>query len=59
MRIKITKIIHRATLPNDDGVWQVWCQIYCNGSYRYTVLEFDTWEEAKNIKEGEFIDWEL
>lgn len=54
--MKITKIIHRATRPNDDGLWLVWAQVYINGNFRYTCLDFPTWEEAAALQEGQMFN---
>ena len=56
MKINVTKIIHRATQPNTEGLWLVWCQIYVNGNFRYTALEFDSYKEAQSVKENDFIE---
>lgn len=57
MRIKISKIIHRASRPNNEGLWSVWCQIYVNGQYKSAVLDFNTYDEAMSVKEGDIAEW--
>ena len=54
--MRTTKIIHRATIPNRDGKWMVWCKVYVNGNFRYTSFDFDTEEEARALKEGVNLD---
>ena len=58
MRAKIAKITHRAAQANMKGLWMVWCQVYVNGNYRYTALEFDTPEAAREIKEGQIVEFD-
>lgn len=56
MKQRITKIIHRAIRPNQDGKWMVWCQVYINGNFRYASFDFDTYEEASKLTEGQIVD---
>lgn len=50
--MKVVKIIHRAMSPNDEGIWLVWCMVYVNGRYSYKVLKFESYDEARDLKEG-------
>ena len=56
--MKVTKIIHKAMRPTDEGDWIVWCMVYINGQYRYCALMYDTYEEAKAVHEGQLLDIE-
>lgn len=56
--MKVTKIIHKAERANDEGYWLVWAQCSINGQYRCCTLIYDTFEEAKAVKEGQNLDIE-
>lgn len=56
MKARITKVIHQAKAPNFKGKWLVWVQVYVNGNYRYTALDFDTAEAMREIKEGMVVE---
>lgn len=53
--MKVVKIIHRAMRPNNEGRWLVWCMVYVNGKSRYSALKFDTFAEARELKEGDYL----
>ena len=56
--MKVIKIIHKAMRTTDEGDWLVWCMVYINGQYKYQGLVFDSFEEARAVKEGQLVDVE-
>lgn len=56
--MRVSKIIHCSIHANDEGDWLVWAQCVINGQYRYCVLYYDTYEEAKAVKEGQTLNIE-
>lgn len=56
--MRVNKIIHKADRPNDEGYWLVWAMCYINGQYRYCTLIYDTFDESKEVHEGQTLDIE-
>lgn len=56
--MKIAKVIKTFYEPNEKGLYCVVCQAHFGNTYRYINLCFDTVEEAKAVKAGDFIDIE-
>jgi hypothetical protein len=56
--MKVTKIIERSPIINEDGEWQLFCQVYMGNSYVYGAIICNTMEEAFAIKEGQILDVE-
>ena len=56
--MKVVKIIHKASHPNDEGYWLVWAMVYINGSSRYCTLIYDTFEESRAVSQNDFLDIE-
>lgn len=54
--MKVVKIIHKASRPNDEGYWLVWAMVYINGSTRYCTLIYDTFEESRAVSQNDFLD---
>ena len=56
--MKVTKIIERSPIINEDGEWQLFCQVYMGNSYVYGAIICNTMEEAFVIKENQILDVE-
>ena len=56
--MRITKIVERCPTINEEGEWQLFCQVYMGNSYVYGAIICKTIEEAFAIKEGQMIDTE-
>lgn len=56
--MKVTKIIERSPIINEDGEWQLFCQVYMGNSYVYGAIICKTKEEAFAIKENQILDVE-
>ena len=56
--MKVTKIIDRSPIINEDGEWQLFCQVYMGNSYVYGAIICKTMEEAFAIKENQILDVE-
>lgn len=56
--MKVTKIIEKSPTINEDGEWQLFCQVYMGNSYVYGAIICKTMEEAFAIKEGQILDVE-
>lgn len=56
--MKVTKIIHKAMRPTDEGDWVVWCMVYINGQCKYKGLVFESFDEARAVNEGLLVDIE-
>ena len=56
--MKVTKIIKRTPIINEDGEWQLFCQVYMGNSYVYGAIICETMEEAFAIQEGQVLDIE-
>jgi hypothetical protein len=56
--MKVTKIIERSPIINENGEWQLFCQVYMGNSYVYGAIICDTMEEAFAIKVGQILDVE-
>ena len=56
--MRVVKIIERAPIINDDGEWQLFCQVLIGSSYVYGAIICSTMCEAFAIKEGQILDVE-
>ena len=56
--MKVTKIIERSPTINENGEWQLFCQVYMGNSYVYGAIICETMCEAFAIKEGQILDVE-
>ena len=56
--MKVTKIIEKSPIINENGGWQLFCQVMIGSSYVYGAIISDTREEASSIKEGQILDIE-
>jgi hypothetical protein len=56
--MKVVKIIERPPTINEDGEWQLFCQVYMGNSYVYGAIICETMQEAFAIKEGQILDVE-
>jgi hypothetical protein len=56
--MKVTKIIERSPIINEDGEWQLFCQVYMGNSYVYGAIICETMQEAFAIKENQILDVE-
>lgn len=56
--MKVVKIIHKASRPNDEGYWLVWAMVYINGSSRFCTLIYDTFEESRAVSQNDLLDIE-
>lgn len=56
--MRVTKIIERSPIINEDGEWQLFCQVYMGNSYVYGAIICETMQEAFAIKEWQILDVE-
>lgn len=56
--MRVTKIIEKCPIINEDGEWQLFCQVYMGNSYIYGAIICTTKEEAFAIREGQMLDIE-
>jgi hypothetical protein len=56
--MKVTKIIEKSPIINENGEWQLFCQVYMGNSYVYGAIICETMCEAFAIKEGQILDVE-
>lgn len=56
--MRITKIVEKTPIINENGKWNVFCQVQRGSSYVYGVILFDTMKEAFELKEGQILDAE-
>lgn len=56
--MRVTKIIEKNPVINEDGEWQLFCQVYMGNSYVYGAIICETMEEAFAIKENQILDVE-
>ena len=56
--MRVTKIIEKSPVINEDGEWQLFCQVLIGNSYVYGAIICDTMEEAFAIKVGQILDVE-
>jgi hypothetical protein len=56
--MRVTKIIEKSPVINEDGEWQLFCQVYMGNSYVYGAIICETMEEAFAIKENQILDVE-
>ena len=47
--MRVTKIIEKCPIINEDGEWQLFCQVYMGNSYIYGAIICKTKEEAFKI----------
>lgn len=56
--MRVIKIVDRTPIINEDGEWQLFCQVLVGNSYVYGAIIFETMEEAFAIKENQILDVE-
>jgi hypothetical protein len=56
--MRVTKIIEKSPVINEDGEWQLFCQVLIGNSYVYGAIICETMEEAFAIQEGQILDIE-
>jgi hypothetical protein len=56
--MRVTKIIEKSPVINEDGEWQLFCQVLIGNSYVYGAIICETMEEAFAIKENQILDVE-
>jgi hypothetical protein len=56
--MRVTKIIERSPIINEDGEWQLFCQVLLGNSYVYGAIICEKMEEAFAIKENQILDIE-
>lgn len=56
--MRIVKIVEKTPIINEDGEWQLFCQVYMGNSYVYGAIICTTKEEAFAIREGQVLDIE-
>jgi hypothetical protein len=56
--MRVTKIIEKSPVINEDGEWQLFCQVLIGNSYVYGAIICETKEEAFAIKENQILDVE-
>ena len=56
--MKVTKIIEKSPIINENGGWQLFCQVYMGNSFVYGAIICETMEEEFAIKENQILDVE-
>lgn len=56
--MKVIKIVDRTSIINENGEWQLFCQVYMGNSYVYGAIICETMREAFAIQEGQILDVE-
>lgn len=56
--MRVTKIIEKTPLINEDNEWVVWVQVYIGNTYQYGRIVCKTIDEAMSIREGMILDTE-
>lgn len=56
--MRVIKIVDRTPIINEDGEWQLFCQVLVGNSYVYGAIICETLEEAFAIKENQILDVE-
>ena len=56
--MKVIKIIDKTPIVNEEGYWQLFCQVLIGSSYVYGAVLCETMDEAFAIKEGQILDVE-
>jgi hypothetical protein len=56
--MRVTKIIEKSPVINEDGEWQLFCQVLIGNSYVYGAIICKTMQEAFAIQEGQILDVE-
>ena len=56
--MRITKIVEKTPIINENGEWMLFCQVYMGNSYVYGAIICKTMGEAFAIKEGQMLDSE-
>lgn len=56
--MKVIKIVDRTPIINENGKWQLFCQVYMGNSYVYGSIICETMCEAFAIQEGQILDVE-
>ena len=54
--MRVVKIVDRTPIINENGEWQLFCQVYMGNSYVYGAIICETMEEAFAIKVGQILD---
>ena len=54
--MRVTKIIEKNPVINEDGEWVVWVQVYIGKTYQYGRIVCKTINEANGIREGMILD---
>lgn len=56
--MRVVRIIEKTPIINEDGEWQLFCQVLIGSSYVYGAVICKTMCEAFAIKEGQILDVE-
>ena len=56
--MRVTKIIEKTPLINEDGEWIVWVQVQIGKTYQYGRVVCSSIDEAMGIREGMILDTE-
>lgn len=56
--MRVTKIIEKTPVINEDGEWIVWVQVYIGKTYQYGRIVCKTTADAMSIREGMILDTE-
>lgn len=56
--MRVVRIIEKTPIINEDGEWQLFCQVLIGSSYVYGAIICKTMCEAFAIKEGQILDVE-
>lgn len=56
--MKVIRIVEKSPIINEDGEWQLFCQVYMGNSYVYGAIICKTMQEAFAIHEGQILDVE-
>lgn len=56
--MRVIKIVDRTPIINEDGEWQLFCQVLVGNSYVYGAIICKTMQEAFAIKEDQILDVE-
>jgi hypothetical protein len=56
--MRVTKIIEKTPLINEDGEWVVWVQVQIGKTYQYGRVVCSSIDEAMSIREGMILDTE-
>ena len=56
--MRVVRIIEKTPIINEDGEWQLFCQVLIGSSYVYGAIICKTMCEAFAINEGQILDVE-